>query len=62
MLAMPIFFPTSKPEMQSSPSAGGQSDQSWQETKTGKKKKKIEKKGRIERNKYKRHVNRNQSN
>lgn len=44
MSAMPIFFPRSKPEMQSSPSAGGQSDQSWQETKTGKKKKKKQKK------------------
>lgn len=58
MLAMPIVFPSSKPEMQSSPSAGGQSDQSWQETKT---EKRGEKKG-IERNKYKRNVNRNRGN
>lgn len=37
---MPVLFPRSKPEMQSSPSAGGQSDQSWQETKREKRKKK----------------------
>lgn len=42
---MTIFFPRSKAEMQSSPSAGGQSDQSWQETKTGKRKKKNIKEG-----------------
>lgn len=35
MLTTPFFFPRSKPEMQSSPRAGGHSDQSWQETKIG---------------------------
>lgn len=49
MLAICFFLPRSKSEMQSPPRAGGQSDQSWQETKTGrkgkgKKKKKKEKK------------------
>lgn len=48
MLAISFLLPRSKSEMRSSPRAGGQSDQSWQETKTGEKGKKQKKRWKKE--------------